>query len=215
MKRIFTDKIILDPRESVTSAQICGNRNMQEAKKRLFIAIHLPEQILQQLEEAQWNFKRFARDAKWVQAQSIHLTLRFLGYVDPTTVPAIQESLASLSQGFSPVKVVIKGCGFFPTSRRPSAFWAGVDSNLLPMQQQIETAIQKLGFEKEERAFNPHLTLARFRDPHGLLHLAEEAKKFQDTVFGEFIAKSIILFESILHREGAEYIRLGEFPLDR
>jgi RNA 2',3'-cyclic 3'-phosphodiesterase len=198
--------------KSVTSAPIGGKNAMHETKKRLFIAIHLPKEILQKLEEVQQNFKRFAPDAKWVNVHSIHLTLRFLGYVDPSIISAIQESMSNLSKQFAPVSITLKGCDFFPNSRRPSVFWTGVDSkDLLPIQQQIEDATQKLGLEKEERTFNPHLTLARFRNSHGLIHLVEEARKFQETVFGEFVAKSFILFESILHREGAEYIRIQEF----
>jgi RNA 2',3'-cyclic 3'-phosphodiesterase len=186
---------------------------MHETKKRLFVAIHLPDEILQKLEDAQKNFKRFARDAKWVKIHSIHLTLRFLGYVDPSKITLIQESLKDVSRSFGPVNVIVKGCGFFPNARRPSVFWTGVDSeDLNPLQKEVEEAMVKLGFEKEERAFSPHLTLARFRDPHGLMHLVEEAGKFQEKKFGEFIAKSLILVESILHREGAEYVRLMEFP---
>lgn len=186
---------------------------MQETKRRLFIAIHLPKEILRQLEEVQQSFKRFASDAKWVNVQSIHLTLRFLGYVDPSIIPSIQESMLNLSPRFAPMSVTLKGCDFFPNSRKPTVFWTGVDSkDLLPIQKQIEDAIQTLGMEKEERTFNPHLTLARFRNSYGLTPLVEEARKFQNQIWGTFVAESFVLFESILHREGAEYIRIQEFP---
>ena len=187
---------------------------MQEPKKRLFVAILLPEEILQNLEEAQKNFKRFARDAKWVQVHSIHLTLKFLGYVDPSKIQDIRQALAAVSQRFPPLKISVKGCGFFPNSRKPSIFWAGIESKeIVSIQQALESELANLGFEAEERTFNPHLTLARFRDPHGLMPLVEEANQFQNTTFGEFIANSFILFESILHREGAEHIFLAEYPL--
>jgi RNA 2',3'-cyclic 3'-phosphodiesterase len=186
--------------------------DMAETKKRLFVAIALPDEILKNLEEVQKKLKRFGRDAKWVKPQSIHLTLKFLGYVDPAKIPEIKESLLTSSSKFSAVPVVLKGCGFFPNSRRPSVLWAGVDSKgLLPIQEFLEDLLVPLGFEKEGRPFSPHLTLARFRDPHGWMHLVDEAGKFQEEVFGEFIASSLILFESILHRDGAEYIRHAEF----
>ncbi len=185
---------------------------MMETKKRLFVAIPLPEVILQKLEEAQGNFRRFARDAKWVKMQSVHLTLRFLGYVDPARIPSIKDALAAASTLMSSHNIIVKGCGFFPSSRKPSVFWAGVDSEqLIAAQLRIEDAMNTLGFQKEERAFSPHLTLARFRDRHGLMHLVEEARKYESAVFGEFTARSLLLFESILHREGAEYIELAEF----
>jgi RNA 2',3'-cyclic 3'-phosphodiesterase len=187
---------------------------MTETKKRLFVAIPLPAEIMQRLEELQKKLKRFARDAKWVKTQSIHLTLKFLGYVDPAKIPAIEESLARISSETSPVAVLIKGCGFFPNPRRPSVLWTGIESNNLePVQVKVENAMTALGFEKEDREFHPHLTLARFRDSHGLMYLAEEASKHNNEVYGEFTAKSFILYESILRREGAEYVRLHEFQL--
>jgi RNA 2',3'-cyclic 3'-phosphodiesterase len=187
---------------------------MTETKRRLFVAISLPDEILERIELLQRRLKKFARDAKWVKTQSIHLTLKFLGYVDPARIPAIEQSLTSISKESFPPTVLIKGCGFFPNSRRPSVFWTGVDSNgLEPLQAKIENAMFDLGFEKENREFHPHLTLARFRDPHGLMYLAEEASKHNDEIFGEFTARSFVLFESILHREGAEYVRLHEFQL--
>jgi 2'-5' RNA ligase len=186
---------------------------MTGTKKRLFVAIALPDEILSNLESAQKKFKRFGRDAKWVKPQSIHLTLKFLGYVDPEKLRDIEKLLSKAVVSFVPIPVSIKGCGFFPNARRPSVFWVGVDSKeILPVQQHLEDTFEQLGFEKENRAFNPHLTLARFRDPHGWMHLVEEANKFQNEVFGEFVAISLILFESVLHREGAQYTRLGEFP---
>src|SRR5262249_7320362 len=115
---------------------------MTETKKRLFVAISLPDEILQQLEELQKKLKRFARDAKWVKPQSIHLTLKFLGYVDPVKIPAIANSLAKISNESSSATVQIKGCGFFPNSRRPSVFWTGIESNdLEPLQSKIENAM--------------------------------------------------------------------------
>jgi 2'-5' RNA ligase len=181
-------------------------------KKRLFIAIGIPNDIKKKLEEAQNFLKRFARDAKWVRDEGIHLTLKFLGYVDPERLDDIRNSLLPISKDFSPFTIRVKGFGFFPNPRRPAVLWCGVDSRELnTLQSKVEEAMSAIGFEKENRAFSPHLTLCRFRDPHGLLPLANEVSKKAGEEIGEFNAESFTLYESILQRSGAEYIKIAEF----
>lgn len=185
----------------------------QGTKKRLFIAIGLPAEIKASLESLQRELKRFARDAKWVKVDGIHLTLKFLGYVEPERIDSIRESLSHLKlPGAFPVEA--RGCGFFPNARRPAVLWVGVKSEQLSrLAQDIEDATGKLGFEKEKRAFSPHLTLARFRDPHGLIPLAQEVGKKNETVLGTFTASEFVLYESVLHRQGAEYKALFSVSL--
>jgi RNA 2',3'-cyclic 3'-phosphodiesterase len=185
-----------------------------QRKKRLFIAIPLPSDLQANLESLQAQLKPYARDAKWVPVRGIHLTLKFLGYVDPVRVSEISRSLAQVASSARPSTALARSCGFFPNSRRPSVLWVGVQSDgLQQLQKQTEDAIANLGFEKEDRAFSPHLTLARFRDPRGLLPLAQEVAKFDDRSFGNFGIDEIILFESILGRRGADYQALGRFSL--
>lgn len=183
------------------------------AKKRLFVAIELPTEIQQKLDIAEKHFKKFARDAKWVRVQGIHLTLKFLGYVDPAQIPVIEEALLQQC-GAAPFSVEAKGCGFFPNARRPAVFWVGVHAEpLAPLQQTIEEAMATLGFEKEKRPFSAHLTLARFRDPHGLIPLTREVEKYSEGSYGKFLVSDFVLFESILHPQGAEYHALRRFTL--
>lgn len=184
-------------------------------KKRLFVAIGLPEAILKTLQELQSELKRFARDAKWVRPGGIHLTLKFLGYVDTARIDAIVSSLARVAVASPSASIEIRGCGSFPNSRRPSVLWAGVESEQLGrIQAEVEAAMAELGFEKENRPFSPHLTLARFRDPHGLTPLMLQVDQKKDLPLGQFTASRFKLYESILHREGAEYHVLKEFPLE-
>lgn len=185
----------------------------EPATRRLFVAIELPTEIQQKLDIAEKHFKRFARDAKWVRVQGIHLTLKFLGYVEPARISAIEEAL-SHQCGVPPFVVEAKGCGFFPNSRRPAVFWVGVHAEpLAPLQQAIVEAMAALGFEKEKRPFSAHLTLARFRDPHGLIPLAQEVEKYNEGSYGKFLVSEFVLFESILHPQGAEYRALRRFAL--
>jgi RNA 2',3'-cyclic 3'-phosphodiesterase len=183
---------------------------------RLFVAIKLPEQIEMKLEELQHQFKPFARDAKWVNPSGIHLTIKFLGEVKEERLPEIEKALAECSQEFGPITIEVSGCGFFPNERRPAVFWVGVIADSLkPLQQSMEEKFVLQGFEKENREYSPHLTLARFRDPHGRLPLVHETNKKKNSKFGDFIASEFHLFQSVLKRSGAEYTILKTFPLGK
>jgi RNA 2',3'-cyclic 3'-phosphodiesterase len=184
------------------------------SKKRLFIAIGLPVEIKKTLEELQKQLRRFAIDAKWVKPASIHLTLKFLGYVDAERVPEITTLLHSLQYSFYHGRIKLCSLGFFPNPRRPNVLWAGLESpNLSELQEQIENALAGIGFEKENRAFSPHLTLARFREPKGLMPLAQDVEKYKEASFGEFQPEKFSLYESVLHRDGAQYTILESFGL--
>lgn len=181
---------------------------------RLFVAIKLPEHIEIKLEEYQHQLKPFARDAKWVNPLGIHLTIKFLGEVKEERLPEIHKALGECSQEFGPIEVNVSGCGFFPNERRPAVLWVGVIADALqPLQQSMEEKFALQGFEKENREYSPHLTLARFRDPHGRLPLVHEANKQKNSKLGEFTASEFHLFQSVLKRSGAEYTILKTFPL--
>jgi 2'-5' RNA ligase len=185
------------------------------SKKRLFVAIGLPEPLRDELENLQKQLQPFARDAKWVNVSGIHLTLKFLGYVDPAQIPEIIEALSDKVKTFSPVMIQARGCGFFPNARRPNVLWVGIDApEVTPLQQNVEEAMAKLGFEKENRAFSPHLTLARFKDHRGHLALAKETEKLAGKDFGSFTANSFSLYESVLRPQGAQYHALQDFQFE-
>jgi len=184
-------------------------------KKRLFIAISLTEDVRHNLNELQQTLRKFARDAKWVKVEGIHLTLKFLGYVEAEKIPEITAAMQPIAESAQPFPIQVKGCGFFPNSRRPNVLWAGVISDQLqPLQKQIEDATEKLGFERENRPFSPHLTLARFRDHHGLTPMILETEKWQEKALGSWDARDFVLYESILQRQGAEYHKLNTFSFN-
>jgi 2'-5' RNA ligase len=186
--------------------------SVDEAPKlRLFVAIGLPEPIQDGLRNLQKKLKPFARDAKWVNPDGIHLTLKFLGYVDHSKLPEI-ENVLHAAEIFSPVTVRISGISYFPNPRRPNVLWVAVQApDLLPIQKSIEENLIPLGFEQEKRGFSPHLTLARFRDPHGWLPLVRETDRLKEGMSEEFTAERFSLYRSILHRQGAEYTIMKTF----
>ena len=97
----------------------------------------------------------------------IHLTLKFLGNIDPHLVDNLLEAMRRSAQGSSPFRLQLSGLGLFPNAKEPWVLWVGVDGDLDPLrglQERVEEAVVKLGFPRESRPFSPHLTLGRVHD---------------------------------------------------
>jgi RNA 2',3'-cyclic 3'-phosphodiesterase len=180
---------------------------------RSFIAIDLPEGILAALARQQQSFRPACRDARWTRPEGIHLTLKFLGEVSDAQLKAVTEALAGLG-AFENFPVEVRGFGFFPDARRPRVFWAGVEAPeaLVRLAARAEEAMEKLGFAREQRTFNPHLTLARFPSPRPQPELAALAERQKDLSLGRFEVSEFFLFESKLSPQGAAYRKVARFP---
>ena len=180
---------------------------------RAFIAIDLPESIRTTLRSKQASFRSASPDARWTQPEGIHLTLKFLGEIPERKVSEVSESLKNLGR-FERFTVELQGFGFFPHARRPRVFWAGVEApdGLSRLAEKIEEAMHKIGFAREERAFHPHLTLARFKVPQPQPALQELLTQQGELDLGKFEVSEYYLFESKLSPQGAQYRKVERFP---
>ncbi|MGB7438763.1 MAG: RNA 2',3'-cyclic phosphodiesterase [Candidatus Acidiferrum sp.] len=180
---------------------------------RLFIAIAIPSEIREKLAAFLNELRNIAPKVKWVRAENLHVTLKFLGHTDAAKLQQIVSALRTVRSG-EPATLEFRGLGFFPNEKRPRVFWAGMNSsaNLRPLAQDIDREMHPLGFELETRPFTPHLTLARF-DPPGLPpNLGGAIKPDISRGFGEMSAREFHLIESKLKPTGAEYTTLQSFP---
>lgn len=180
---------------------------------RAFIAIDLSAEIQGALARQQAAFQDASPDARWTRPEGTHLTLKFLGEISDQQVSQVTAALSALPS-FPPFAVEVKGFGFFPDARRPGVFWAGVAAppDLTELAGRIEDSMEKLGFARERRAFNPHLTLARFKIPRPQPRLRALVEQQADTSLGRFEVSEFFLFESRLSPHGAEYRRVARFP---
>jgi 2'-5' RNA ligase len=180
---------------------------------RAFIAIELPENIRAAVRRTQALFRSASPEARWTQPEGIHLTLKFLGEVSDRKVREVCDSLRKLGP-FEAFAIELKGFGFFPDARRPHVFWGGVEApaSLSQLAMQIEEALWAIGFAREERAFRPHLTLARFRVPKPQPVLQALLAQQGEQELGSFEVSEFFLFESKLSPHGAEYRKLERFP---
>jgi 2'-5' RNA ligase len=180
---------------------------------RAFIAIDLPEALHTALAEAQQVFRSACRDARWTCPEGIHLTLKFLSEISDSQTKQVVEALTRIG-AFEPFLVEVKGFGFFPQARRPRVFWAGVEAPpaLAELAARVELEMEKIGFAREDRAFSPHLTLARFHVPRPQPEMEKAVAERAGTSLGKFEASDFFLFESKLSPQGSQYRKAMRFP---
>ena len=183
---------------------------------RSFIAFELPAAVTSRLDRVQQKLKALGLKARWVRPQNIHLTLKFLGNIDPAAVEKIGQAMADAAGDCAPIALTVDGIGFFPGLRRPRVIWVGLGGAtgvLLDLQRNLADRLAAIGFAKDKKSFKAHLTLGRIRqavDPHVLSRAVED---YADLESLKFTADRIILFKSDLKPSGAVYSPLKQATL--
>ena len=179
---------------------------------RIFIAVELPKETKTALGNIQRVLRPLTDSARWVAPDSIHITLKFIGEVPEKRVEEIDGALTGLS--WKPFIVTVHGVGFFPGTRSPRVLWAGMEAPTMQgLAEQLDRRMERLGFEKEKRAFRPHITLARARDSRIDSTLVTAASPYEEHEFGSFTVDRVFLFKSTLKPSGAVYEKLKEYLL--
>jgi RNA 2',3'-cyclic 3'-phosphodiesterase len=137
---------------------------------RLFIAADLPATVREALAAEQARIQAALAGStsslKWVKPEHAHLTLVFIGNVDDARVPAVIDAVAA-DINLPAFAATFEGAGAFPPRGAPRVLWIGVGSGareLVELQRVIASRIAALGLPIDDRAFHPHLTLARWRE---------------------------------------------------
>jgi 2'-5' RNA ligase len=183
---------------------------------RLFIAIELPPEIKQGIAKVQEQLRETGANANWTRPEGIHLTLKFLGEVEEAKTREIMQTLAGATQGIGKLNLEVAGAGAFPTGKNPRVLWLGVTGDVEKLgllQGAVEDAMVTLGFEREERTFSPHLTLARIKFPKPRDNWQQKIESIRDVKLGGFEADRVSLMKSELKREGAVYTEIGRIEL--
>lgn len=186
---------------------------MSQEEIRAFLAIELPDSVTDFLDSISAQLKKGRADVKWVNPKSIHLTLKFLGNVKRAVIPEFEKVLEPIFSRTDKFQLNISGLGVFPNLRQPRVVWAGVSDpsgQLAKIVPIIDETLVTLGFEKESRSFNPHLTLGRSRSSHGKEQLVELIGQVNCNG-PNFIADRAVLFQSLLTPTGARYSVISIF----
>jgi 2'-5' RNA ligase len=180
---------------------------------RSFIALELPPSVISLLGKVQEDLKSMRLRAKWVRPENIHLTLKFLGNINPGDIDKIGRAMMDAVDDFTAINLVARGVGVFPGIRRARVIWVGLGGQiqlLFAMQRLLEDSLAALGFEKEKRPFQGHLTLGRFRQTVNPSTLRQIMQEYSNLSSEEFTARRIILFKSDLKPTGAVYSQLQQ-----
>lgn len=182
---------------------------------RSFIAIDIPAELRNALASVQEELRASGADVKWVRPQSVHLTLKFLGEIEPDAVKDIQQEVEKHTRERSPFTLELGGMGCFPRLRQPRIVWLGLlgeTDQLLALQKEVEEGTARLGFPREKRSFKPHLTLGRVRSAKGRERLIDHVQRLLNIHLGSFTVRSVVQYKSELHPAGARYTLLWEAP---
>lgn len=145
--------------------------------------------------------------ASWSRPENIHITLKFLGQIPAASTAKLSAAATRAVEGLSPFRVHIEKPGVFPKHGTPRVLWIGVRDDfgrLAELQTRLENECAKEGFSRETRAFHPHLTLARLRQPQRTRELALAHKELHFEPI-EVIVSELLIMRSELSNPGSRY----------
>jgi RNA 2',3'-cyclic 3'-phosphodiesterase len=187
---------------------------------RAFIALEIPVSIQDAIQQQTAGLRATADSSlvRWVPAENLHLTLKFLGDVSSANLQFLTQMLAREASQHPGFPLQIGGLGSFPSSRRPRVIWIGIHAPtaLESLQRSLEAAAERLGYEAEERPFSPHLTIGRVKQnvaaaDQQRIRLALEASHVGQ--LGKTDVTAVHLMKSDLQPTGSVYTRLFSAPL--
>lgn len=191
--------------------------------KRLFFAVLLSEEVREAIVRVEEQLRATAGDTgiKWVQPEQFHYTLKFLGETPEEKIPAVIEAAQVVAAQHTPFALTLAGVGAFPNERRPQILWIGASEGfpvLARLAESLEGELAARGFPRENRRFNPHLTLARAKSPAGEAAIArvlagQAAERNKVDKFGVIPIAKFVLMRSELRPAGPNYTVEETFAL--
>ena len=193
---------------------------------RLFIALDIDDDIRERIARFVDGVSAFAPDARWAKPESLHVTLKFIGEQPEPAGEQIKQALSAIAA--SAVDIRFRGYGFFPTAKSARVFWVGMEAGpqLATLASAIDEKMATLGIPQEERAFTPHLTLARGAGrsgsprrskgdtPNRVFELLQKRiAALPPPEFGSMTARKFFLYQSQLSPKGSKYTKLARFDL--
>jgi len=175
---------------------------------RTFLALNFSVAVTRKIAEEVERHKAAMADAgfrvAWVPAANLHLTLKFLGSIGEELVEGVTGACRRVAARHAPIEARAIGLGAFPSLQKPSILWVGVEASpaLSALQRDVEAAMVELGFDQEERAYHPHVTVGRVKESRG--STADPWKS--DALVGSSPFTEIVVYESRTRSAGAEYV---------
>ncbi len=152
---------------------------------------------------------------KWVEEHNIHVTLKFMGETEERRIPAISAALAGCAATAQGFEFRLSGLGIFGSSYAPRVVWTGIEpyDKLAALMKAVHSALIPAGFKPDRQNLVPHLTLGRIKFLKDKILFNRSLDRFRSIVSQPVRAEEIILYESVLRREGPVYTALHKFSL--
>ena len=173
---------------------------------RAFIAVALSPEVKRELARVAGVLATRVpeRSVRWVKPELMHVTLCFLGETAVSRLNAITQTMDTVTQKQSPLKLHLHGTGCFPNANRPRVIWVGLAgqvAELAALKRDLDTGLEPLGWKMEKRPFAPHLTLGRVKDAGKLRGVSWEVGVDEEVVG----ITAVHLIESQLTKQGPLY----------
>ncbi len=192
--------------------------------RRVFIAINLPKEIKEKLEDLEKEIAdMFPQEVsrgliRWVKKENLHLTLLFIGYVKDEEIPKICQIVKEATEGQKSFSLKFERVGYGPPEKiPPRLIWLDLEKKpeLLTLAEKLKKEMAEAGILRriEKRGFSPHITLARIKSWQWKRIEPEERPEIEREISLIFEVKSVEVMESILKRTGSEYIILESAKL--
>jgi RNA 2',3'-cyclic 3'-phosphodiesterase len=177
---------------------------------RCFVAVELPESMRDEIGRIEDGLRM--PGLRLVRPDLCHVTLKFLGDVPQDKITDICDALKSIQ--LEPFEAKVRGIGAFP-GKSIRVVWLGLEGNFSELHRRVDESLSRLGFEREDRQFNPHVTLGRVGRPSPQISdaIASKMTQFSEIDLGRFPVSRFLLKKSTLTREGPIYEDLDEFIL--
>ncbi len=181
------------------------------------MGIKLERDAVEKITRVLRPFRKIATPIKWTKTENIHLTLKFIGDVEPEAYQSIERVLAAGNYPVIPFPVRISGIGKFGKGQEFTILWAGVEtsSQLAALFQDIEERLAGVRIPKETRPFKPHITLARNKKNVDVKPYLRLIDQHQDTFISESAVAAFQIFKSDLSSVGPTYTILKEISLEQ
>jgi 2'-5' RNA ligase len=187
-----------------------------EEKSRTFIAVEIGEEILRSINDYSVDLQRKNPSGfRWVKADNLHLTLKFIGDTRSDQIVAVKQILNNLCNTREPFQLEINGTGAFPSWSHPRTIWIGLklSDELKSFYRNLDSALAAIGIPTEGERFSPHLTLCRVTDhaaPQVVQNLCKDIQETPLTFLYSWQVERVVYLKSKLQPGGPIYSLISE-----
>ena len=180
---------------------------------RLFTGLALEYPVRRNLELVLEHLRPLAA-LNWSPSDNFHITTKFIGAWPSDRLDELKTALSKLSK-CGPISTPIGGFGWYPNPHQPRVLLTGVKAPeaLFTLAKQIEECCERLGLASEDKAYSPHLTLARIKGAQNLVALRQAIAQLPSAEFGVSTASKFLLYQSEPGARSSVYRVIGEFPI--